>query len=81
MFLISSVFISVISFILFSGIAYFSSPTITSNACIIASVSGNLIINAEPLSFSVLTSTVPLSDSILVLTTSNPTPRPDILLI
>ena len=46
---------------------------------IIASVSGSFIVNVEPSPSFDVTSTLPRSFSIFFLTTSIPTPRPEIL--
>ena len=45
---------------------------------IIDKVKGNWIINCVPTFSFELTETVPPNDSIVLLTTSSPTPRPDI---
>ena len=61
-----------------NDIASVSSPIFTSRACIIWSVSGSLITKVDPLPSSLYKSTVPPSAAILVLTTSIPTPLPEI---
>ena len=61
------------------GIANRSPPLVTTSAGIIASVSGILILTRGSLPRVDCTSTVPPIFSILVLTTSMPTPRPETL--
>ena len=58
-------------------IAYFSSPTTTISAWMIASVRGRRMVQVLPSPSLDFTSTSPLKDSILDFTTSSPTPRPD----
>ena len=64
---------------LICGMAKRSPAHSTISAETIASVSGILIVNVEPLPSSDLTSTVPPIFSMLVRTTSMPTPRPETL--
>ena len=59
------------------GIAKRSSPALTISAATIASVSGILIVKLVPRPRSEAMSTAPPMSSMLVLTTSMPTPRPD----
>ena len=61
-----------------SEIAYFSPPTSTMSAWMIASVNGSRMVHVLPTPILLFTSTSPLSASILDLTTSSPTPLPDI---
>ena len=60
-----------------SGIANCSPPMATIMAGMMATVRGSWTVNVVPLPSSVLTSIVPLSFSMLVRTTSMPTPRPE----
>ncbi len=76
-YLISVLKTSSIVWILPKGIAYFSGPSSTISAWIIARVSGRRIIKLLPSPSFVFASISPPSASILVLTTSSPTPRPD----
>ena len=73
----SSSAISSIVSILPSGIAYFSLPTSTISVWIIARVSGRRIIKLLPSPSVVRISMLPPNASILVFTTSSPTPRPE----
>ena len=57
--------------------AYRCWPMVTSSAGMIASVSGIMNVNVEPSPSTVLTLTLPPMRSMLVRTTSMPTPRPD----
>ena len=58
-------------------IAYFSPPTTTISAWIIARVRGSRMVQVLPSPHLDFTSTSPLKDSILDLTTSRPTPLPE----
>src|SRR5690625_4616743 len=60
-----------------SGTAYVSCWTCTNNVERMDSVSGSWIENLLPFPCSEVMEISPPSDSILLLTTSNPTPRPD----
>ncbi|BAA29574.1 170aa long hypothetical protein [Pyrococcus horikoshii OT3] len=68
---------SIVSRILFIGIAYVSSSTLISKAWIIAMLMGSLSINVVPLPTSVWTEIEPFIDFTTSFTTSIPTPLPD----
>ena len=62
------------------GIAKRSPAVVTTSAGMMASVSGILILRVVPWPATLCTSTVPPIFSMLVFTTSMPTPRPEMLL-
>ena len=61
-----------------SGTAYFSYPTSTKSTVIMDKVNGNCMEKVEPAPSSEEMLILPPKDSIVFLTTSKPTPRPEI---